>query len=104
MVVDSLHTAHELVKFFIVLFFSIKLSTMNDTWECFLCSWNMCIFDVVTAIKQVVHVRVVCFHTVSMAWIGWKVKRWWTLVTLVNVAVDSTHVLRSRLFHDAEHR
>ena len=82
--VDSLHTAHELVKFFKILLFSIKLSTMNDTWKRFLCSWNMCIFDVVTHLKEGVHVRVVCFHTYSMARIGGKVKRWWTVVTLVH--------------------
>ena len=64
----------------------------------------MCIFDIITHFKKGVYVRVVCFHTYSMAWIGWKVKRLWTVVTLVNVTADSTHVLRSRLFHDVEYR
>ena len=69
------HTHQKLIEFIEVLFLSIKLPTIDETWERVVqVHWTTDILLVVTALKEGVHVRVVCFHTVSIPEISVKVK------------------------------
>ena len=57
-------TVHILMQFCIVLFFSLKFATMNDTREGFLlkhCRRNFNVLLIVTHFEKVVDVRIVCF-------------------------------------------